>query len=293
VLIHGQWIVPKKQAEPSRNRPSEMMNTASADPNSFYSQLLRELYGDSGPWTSVWKPDWPYHPDHDYPHSNLRVDVVISVLQHVQPDKGKDLFWLECGSFIGNSAITTVQVARDQGRKISFIANDPFSGDVNMWAWNKGLTGPSKFNFLHMQDDDRHPRIYETFLSNIQEKGFDFDVLPIRAPSMVGLRLMKRLRSENRLSAMPRVIYLDSAHEVDETLMELHTAFDVLELGGILLGDDWMWGSVKDDVTRFAQQARLPRLDSNAVSSFGAGAEQPVDGVVLIHGQWIVPKAAL
>lgn len=280
----------RQEADASPVKSDDPHATAGAG-QSIVQKLLSELYNGQGPWPAVASKSWHYKPDHAYPHSNLRADVVKNVLNHVDQDKGKrDVFWLECGSFVGNSAITTLKSAHEAGHKISFIADDPFTGDVNMWAWNKGYS-VNNYDFLHQpKDGDGQPHIYEAFMSNIKEAGFDKEVLPIRATSTVGMKLLQRLNNEKRLDVLPDVIYLDSAHEKDETLMELNTAFGVLRSGGTLLGDDWGWDAVRGDVTRFAQQQKLPRLSDEDVKAFGEEAEQPVDGVILVEGQWVIHK---
>merc|ERR1719387_1123892 len=56
-------------------------------------------------------------------------------------------------------------------------------------------------------------------MSNLKAAGHQDTVLPVRASSLVGMRLLTRLQQEKRLDQLPKVIYLDSAHEKDETLM--------------------------------------------------------------------------
>ena len=51
-------------------------------------------------------------------------------------------------------------------------------------------------------------------------------VVPITIPGMSGLRLLLELRRHG-LETLPEVIYLDSAHEAGETLLELELAFSV------------------------------------------------------------------
>ena len=54
------------------------------------------------------------------------------------------------------------------------------------------------------------------------------------------------------MSCLPEVIYLDAAHEIDETFLELKCAWEVLPSKGVLFGDDWNWDAVKHDVKLFA-----------------------------------------
>ncbi|XRB17684.1 hypothetical protein RI054_16g75290 [Pseudoscourfieldia marina] len=97
-------------------------------------------------------------------------------------------------------------------------------------------------------------------------------VLPIQASSIVGMRLIRRLKNEGRISELPQMIYLDSAHEEHETFLELQLAWDILQPGGILLGDDYVWSSVRNDVNKFAKMMGLPAEDPKPWEEKGCGS---------------------
>jgi len=67
-----------------------------------------------------------------------------------------------------------------------------------------------------------------------------------------------RLVARQHLPVAPQVIYLDSAHEKGETLLELHTAFRALSPGGVLFGDDTAWPAVRHDVLAFVSCLKPP-----------------------------------
>lgn len=54
-----------------------------------------------------------------------------------------------------------------------------------------------------------------------------------------------------------QVIFLDSAHEQGETLIELALFWPLIQPGGILFGDDWDWKTVRCDVKKFAYYRQL------------------------------------
>merc|ERR1719510_1146260 len=107
-------------------------------------------------------------------------------------------------------------------------------------------------------------------------------ILPLPATSVVALRLAAVLAQRGTVPA-PQVIYLDSAHEEGEVLLELGLAWLALAPGGIVFGDDWVLpegrgtereegttvdgGAVQRDVLRFAE-AHTPELDD----TFGSRA---------------------
>ena len=81
--------------------------------------------------------------------------------------------------------------------------------------------------------------------------GMQSCILPIPATTTVGLKLIDSL-AQRQLIPQPQVIYLDSAHEEGEVLLELRKAWRVLAPGGVLFGDDWRLQDTCRDVLRFA-----------------------------------------
>ena len=209
-------------------------------------ELLSALYRGRDPFHGL----HPMHhkPDHSYPHSNLRASFVRAVLLSISHTPVT--FWLEAGSFVGNSATATAAVAAhlcfDQ---LSLIAVDPFTGDAGMWMYPKNLFG--HYDFLRLSELGR-ATIHERFLANVLAAGVSPMVLPIVLPAVTGMRLLQRLLHARALSSRPQIIYLDSAHEEGETMLELNTAWELLLPGGILCGDDWGWSGVRHDVLAFS-----------------------------------------
>ena len=72
----------------------------------------------------------------------------------------------------------------------------------------------------------------------------------------------------------PDVIYLDSAHEVEETLIEVKLAYSVLKPYGILFGDDWAWDGVRHDVVKFAREPTPPPRRSSSFAKLPAGERE-------------------
>jgi predicted O-methyltransferase YrrM len=245
---------------------------------SIIAELTRELYHGANPYDAARLK----YVDAGYPHTNIRVDLIESALTIVQP-----AFWLEIGTMLGGSATLTAAAIKRMAMPTEIVCIDPFCGDVNMWAWEKDLIDTSGWRFLRLEDC--RPTIYDRFIANMLRSGHHDIVLPITATSMVGLRLLRRLAEERRLSALPEIVYLDSAHEVDETFMELRACWEMLPPGGILMGDDWSWPAVRGDVTKFAQGIRtnettVQRLrDAHPESEYEAG-------IFLYRGQWLLAR---
>lgn len=208
-------------------------------------ELLEQLYSGVSPYSNITSL-----PDKNYPHTNILDSVIDRVLVNRKPK-----FWLEVGTMLGGSAIKVAHRIKALGLDTQIVCIDPFTGDVNMWDWEWALTKKNEWRFLGLQNG--RPTIYDRFLANVVDAGYEEMILPINCTSIVGMRLLQRLHSQQRLSILPEAIYLDSAHELDETLIELRTAWQLLPKGGVLLGDDWNWAAVKTDVTKFAQEVNV------------------------------------
>lgn len=200
-----------------------------------------------------------------------------------------DLRLLELGSFVGGSAIVTVKQILAHSWNVSVVTADTFLGDRAI-IWE--ATAEQKQKLLRA---DGSISLYDRFKHNIQQNGYQSWILPLVATSVVTLRLVASL-AEKRIIPLPQVIYLDSAHEEDEILLELRLAWKVLPVGGILFGDDWLMPDVETDVLRFAAsiEGQLDDLWGREASfqSLGRSLSRARSGVfVAIESmQWFLQK---
>jgi Methyltransferase domain len=241
-------------------------------------ELRLELYSGDNPFLCAQMK----YMDSGYTHTNIAPELIDSTLLIIRP-----AFWLEIGSMLGGSAIRTAEAVNRASIPMQIVCIDPFCGDVNMWAWERPLAAGNAWRFLRVEDC--RPTIYERFLANVLFQGHHDIILPIMTTSSVGLKLLSRLMQEQRLSVLPEVIYLDAAHEVDETFLEVRSSWALLPAGGVLLGDDWDWPAVRGDVLKFAEQI-TPNLA--LLDRFGAAHPDATrDGnVFLFRGQWLLAK---
>lgn len=209
-------------------------------------ELINELFDGQKPY----KKRLLKKIDSGYPHTYLTEEILKEIFKLQKPS-----FVVEIGSMIGGSAIMMANSARKLGEFPSIVCIDPFSGDVNMWAWEKGLIENQKWRFIKVKDG--RSTIRDRFEGNVIKEKLTHQIIPLEMTSLVGLRLIQRLNREGRLSQLPDCIYLDSAHELGETYLEAKTAFETLSGGGILFGDDWSWPAVKHDISKFAEENSL------------------------------------
>jgi predicted O-methyltransferase YrrM len=247
-------------------------------PPSVIAEIVSELYGGHSPcsYANV------RYVDNGYPHTNAIPEIISAILDIHQPQ-----FWLELGSMIGGSAILVAGIVKTKEAATEIICIDPFTGDVNMWAWEQPKRKIGEWQFLRLERGK--PTIYERFLANIAAAGHADIILPIAATSIVGIKLLRRLANEHRLSSLPNVIYLDSAHEPDETFLELQNCWHLLEPGGVLMGDDWSWPAVQTDVIKFAKTVRMDSEGLRRLAVRHARFKEQ-DGILLDQGQWVLVK---
>mmetsp|Transcript_104835 Transcript_104835/g.333610 ORF Transcript_104835/g.333610 Transcript_104835/m.333610 type:complete len:368 (-) Transcript_104835:78-1181(-) len=241
-------------------------------------------------------------PDEQMTHVSPRdIDAVLELAP--QPVS----FWLELGAFEGGSAILAGRRAAARAgaagaSETCVVAVDTFLGDLRV-LWEQP---PDKRRQLLRPDGT--VSLYERFRANVQRAGQANAVLPLPATSVVALRLFASL-AERGVAPRPQVIYLDSAHEEGEVLLELDLAWRAIAPGGIIFGDDWVLpegraadrveGSVEDggavqrDVLRFAE-AHGRELDDTlgkrAWPTRTLGRARPGLFVSYLSFQWFLRK---
>lgn len=240
-------------------------------------QLLDNLYSNNSPYLSSEEK----YVDNGYPHTNILYDLLQILFSNIEPS-----YIVECGSMLGGSAIRMAEVIKNNNKNTEIICIDPFTGDVNMWDWERN----GGWKFLRLENGI--PTIYKRFLANCKYSGFENKILPINATTSVGIKLLQRLFIQNRITELPNYIYLDSAHEKNETFIELSLCWDCLVNNSILFGDDWSWEPVKEDVIKFANTIK-DKTDYESLKKINAlvkGSQIINDNILLYNGQWVLFK---
>lgn len=186
----------------------------------------------------------------NYPHSSVWLEgdkIMARLLEELKPQE--PTFIVEAGSMHGGSAIRMAMELDKRGYKeVPMLCIDPWTGDLNMWL--------NKIVWEHL--DVRHGRAttYDQFVLNVRKAITDgkispHHINPFPVSSIVGARWLQAT------GFTPNIIYLDSAHEIDETYYELCLYWHLLKPGGILMGDDYGWLAVRTDVDRFVKDKKL------------------------------------
>jgi len=154
---------------------------------------------------------------------------------------------LEVGSFVGSGAIFTW--APLVGTNGIVLCADTWLGDLNM------RLGPQFQQFMNIKDG--FPKLGLNFMKRVKAHGLQNNVLPLPFPSIGAARFL------HLLGYKFDVIYLDSAHERGETMVELQLMWQLLRPGGVLLGDDYdFFPAVGRDVRAFARCHNLKIINA-------------------------------
>jgi len=244
-------------------------------------QLLENLYSNNSPYLSCEEK----YIDNGYPHTNILYDLLEILFVNIEPN-----YIVECGSMLGGSAIRMAETLKNNNKSTEIICIDPFTGDVNMWDWEKNSTCNGNWRFLRLENGI--PTIYKRFLANCKYSGFENKILPINTTTSVGIKLLQRLFIQKRISLLPNYIYLDSAHEKDETLFEISLCWDCLINNSILFGDDWLWETVREDVIKFSNTIKdtTDYENLNKIHNLLNGSQIFNTNILLYNGQWVLFK---
>jgi len=245
-------------------------------------QLLDNLYSKNSPYLSCEEK----YIDNGYPHTNILYDLLKILFTNIEPT-----YIVECGSMLGGSAIRMAETLKNNNKSTEIICIDPFTGDVNMWDWEKnGASGDGGWRFLKLENGI--PTIYKRFLANCKYNGFEDKILPINATTSVGIKLLQRLFIQKRISLLPNYIYLDSAHEKDETFIELSLCWNCLTNDSLLFGDDWSWDAVREDVIEFSNTIKdtTDYENLNKIHNLMNGSQIVNTNILLYNGQWLLFK---
>jgi len=245
-------------------------------------EIISNLYGGANPYITADLKSI----DKNYPHTNISENLINFLITTYEPK-----FWLELGAFVGGSALKVAKSIHKNKTHTGIICCDPFCGDVNMWDWemDSKINGNDGMPYKFIGLENGLPTIYQRFLANIQFNGYADLITPLQVTSLVGVKLIERLFLQNRISGLPDIIYLDSAHEADETYLELVNAWKILPTGGVLLGDDWSWDAVRNDVVKFSKTVSIDidRLDD---ANQNIPHSHNEENIILYDGQWVLFK---
>mmetsp|Transcript_45278 Transcript_45278/g.142444 ORF Transcript_45278/g.142444 Transcript_45278/m.142444 type:complete len:351 (+) Transcript_45278:211-1263(+) len=244
-----------------------------ADPTRFYptrEQVKLDFYGeDRSPYDGLAR----FNETEAARWAHAYVSSGQASAQHLERTILKALggpprLTLEVGSFIGSAAVNVwgrmakrKYGASDDGQRLVICA-DTWQGAVVMRMGSHPDVIKMKNGFID---------IGTTFMRRVLTEGLAEEVFPLSFPSIATARLLYLLGYKID------VVYVDSAHELGETLVELSLFYALLRPGGLLMGDDLNFEAVHHDVALFAACKNLTVRTHGIQWHIKRGSSEPLE----------------
>ncbi len=120
-------------------------------------------------------------------------------------------------------------------------------------------THPELYKSMNLKNG--FPQLYYQFLYNVIHKDLQKIIIPFPTTSLIA---SKYLKSKN---IKANLIYIDGSHEEFDVYSDLVNHYELLEKGGIIFGHDINRESVRNAVTKFAEEKKL-KLDARPKENF-------------------------
>jgi len=154
---------------------------------------------------------------------------------------------IEVGTWKGASAIHMARTAREIGLSTEVLCIDTWLGALEFW---EAQTDPERYASLRLKNG--YPSVYYQFLANVVLSDLTAAITPFPQTSTIAAMWLRL----HGITA--RLIYIDASHEEEDVYEDLTGYWEILEPGGILLGDDYSWDGVRIAVERFSRERRVP-----------------------------------
>ena len=150
---------------------------------------------------------------------------------------------IEVGTWKGNSAFYICDALSQAGISFELVCIDTWLGSEEMWLKEEQVIVPERKTGLMRQHG--YPTIYYQFLANVIKLGYQHNIVPFPATSMIAYRVLTRLKYKANM------VYIDGSHDVTDVFHDLENYWGLLEPGGILCGDDYRWFGVNKAVQHY------------------------------------------
>jgi hypothetical protein len=146
---------------------------------------------------------------------------------------------VEVGTWLGGSAINMARILKEHGLKDSCIlCIDTWLGAAEHYVGDEGRAT--------MKLKDGRPTFYEDFLEHVVQHGAQDIVLPFSIASTAGADALKQI------GVSPDLVYLDGDHSERGFRADLDLFWDLTRPGGVIIGDDFDWESVRTQMVDFS-----------------------------------------
>ena len=178
---------------------------------------------------------------------NLRGWLGDTSVFHRLIEKHRPEVIIEVGTWTGSSAVMMANKVKEMKLNCKIYCVDTWLGVLQMWD-DTDHRGIHKMPEADLLLKNGYPQIYYQFLSNIVHTNHQDVIIPIPLPANLAAKL---LLNKNIKSSL---IYIDGSHEEDDVYDDMTNYYKLLNPGGVMIGDDYTWQSVKDGVKKFVTE---------------------------------------
>jgi hypothetical protein len=198
------------------------------------SQICLKLFGES--------VLYGYEPEltKDLQGWNSSHPIFQELIHHLRPHVIFDV-----GVWKGGSTIALANILKELGIDGVVLAIDTFLGSPEHWNPHR-----SDGMFANLRLRHGYPNLYWQFLSNVKHCECENLVVPLAQTSENAAVILKN----HKINA--DLIHLDAAHEYEAVLRDALCYWDLLNPGGVFIGDDYhsSWPGVVRAATEFADR---------------------------------------
>lgn len=226
-----QGIFSKRKENKTRiNKSIIKPNISIVNPTNTSSKVMHALYR-----ANIWEGFNPLLPKGEIEGWNGNHPIFEELIEENRPQIVVDV-----GVWKGLSTTTLAQSLKSRGIDGCVISIDTFLGSPEHWDHNRDL-----FKRSH-----GYPDLYEQFMGNVFHSELSDYVIPMPQLSHVAASLLKKFGINASL------IHIDAAHEYEEVLRDAIAFWEILEPGGIMVGDDYhdTWPGVVRAADEFSKK---------------------------------------
>lgn len=148
-------------------------------------------------------------------------------------ESGREVKFLEIGSFLGSSTALMAQFIKESGKKIDFYSVDPWTTDY----YDNEDVKKCIYNSLGKSDYSGEVK------KAIVELGLENYVTLIQSTTN---QVVKDVLKDTKFD----FIFIDGSHEYEDVLSDINTLLPFLKQGGTMAGDDYNHTPVKQAVEK-------------------------------------------
>jgi hypothetical protein len=137
---------------------------------------------------------------------------------------------VECGTWLGGSALNTARNIKALGESGRLLCIDSWQGPYVFWDQEYCPVGYDKLRLVH-----GWPQVYYDFLSNVVISDMQDVIIPFPQSVEVACQLLVKYGVKSEM------IYIDASHEEREVARDIHDYLQLLAPGGVIFGDDYYY----------------------------------------------------